>query len=193
VTPEVPGPGLGSASDAAVIALASRGDSAAFDELVRRRQSWLRNLLRRLCRDPALADDLAQQTLLQAWRRLASLKSPNAFGSWLRRLAVNVWLQHVRAGAGWSAVDLPVEEAVDEAAVHRVAPAKIGLQLDLDRALAALRPEVRLCVVLAYHEELSHAEISAHTGLPLGTVKSNIRRGAAELRSSLDAYEEPMP
>jgi RNA polymerase sigma-70 factor, ECF subfamily len=60
VNPEVPGLGLGSASDAAIIALASRGDSAAFDELVRRRQSWLRNLLRRLCRDPALADDLAQ-------------------------------------------------------------------------------------------------------------------------------------
>jgi DNA-directed RNA polymerase specialized sigma24 family protein len=124
---------------------------------------------------------------------LATLKAPNAFGSWLRRLAVNVWLQHVRAGAGWSAVELSAGDAADETAGERAAPAKIGLQLDLDRALAGLRPEVRLCVVLAYHEELSHAEISAYTGLPLGTVKSNIRRGAAELRSSLDAYEEPMP
>jgi DNA-directed RNA polymerase specialized sigma24 family protein len=49
--------------------------AGAFSELVRRRQSWLRNLLRRLCRDPVLADDLAQQVFLQAWRSLSTLRS----------------------------------------------------------------------------------------------------------------------
>jgi RNA polymerase sigma-70 factor, ECF subfamily len=79
-----------------VVALAMTGDDTAFGELVRRRQSPLRNLLRRLCRDPALADDLSQAAFLQAWRSLSSLKAPGAFGGWLRKLAINLWLQHLR-------------------------------------------------------------------------------------------------
>jgi RNA polymerase sigma-70 factor (ECF subfamily) len=62
-------------------------------------------------------------------------------------------------------------------------------QLDLDRALAQLPRDARLCVVLAYSEGMSHAEISAATGLPLGTVKSHVHRGAQRLRSLLDAYQ----
>ena len=62
-----------------------------------RRQSGLRNLLRRLSRDAVLADDLAQQTFFKAWRALPQLRSVGASGAWLRRLAVNTWLEHVRA------------------------------------------------------------------------------------------------
>ena len=169
------------AAESAVLALAMRGDTAAFSEIVRRRHSWLRNLLRRLCRDPSLADDLAQQTLLQAWRSLHTLRATGAFTAWLRRLALNAWLQHVRQGAPQAR---PVEETVTEFA----SDSRVGMQLDLDRALAQLREEVRLCVVLAYHENMSHDEISAATALPLGTVKSHIRRGAEQLRALLDAY-----
>src|SRR4029453_6729409 len=88
---------LSQAAEAAVVALAIGGDAAAFSELVERRQTWLRNLLRRLCRDHALADDLAQQVLLQAWRSLDKLRSVTAFGAWLRQLAINAWLNHLRA------------------------------------------------------------------------------------------------
>ena len=80
---------LGQVAEATVVALAMSGDAAAFSELVRRRQSALRNLLRRLSRDPALADDLAQQAFVKAWRSLPKLRSVGAFGAWLRRLAVN--------------------------------------------------------------------------------------------------------
>lgn len=160
------------------------GDRRAFTELVWRRQSWLRNLLRRLCRDPALADDLAQQVLLQAWRALPRLQSVAAFGAWLRRLAINAWLAQLRH-AGPIAVPLEGEEHLDAVAV----PGPSGAQLDLDRALAHLAPDERLCVVLAYSEGMSHGEISAATTLPLGTVKSHIRRGAERLRGLLHAYE----
>jgi RNA polymerase sigma-70 factor, ECF subfamily len=172
---------LGTAAESAVLALAMRGDTAAFSEIVRRRQSWLRNLLRRLCRDPTLADDLAQQTLLQAWRSLHTLRAAGAFTAWLRRLALNAWLQHLRQAAPQAR---PVEETVTELASDN----SVGMQLDLDRALAQLRDEVRLCVVLAYHENMSHDEISTATALPLGTVKSHIRRGAEQLRSLLEVY-----
>jgi RNA polymerase sigma-70 factor, ECF subfamily len=176
---------LGEAAEAVVVALAMGGDRGAFCELVWRRQSWLRNLLRRLCRDPALADDLAQQVFLKAWRSLPQLKAPGAFGGWLRRLAVNTWLAEARASSP-AGSQYEAEESAAAAAVLRPATAE---QLDLDRALAKLTHSERLCVVLAYTEGMSHAEISAATALPLGTVKSHVRRGAQRLRVLLRAYE----
>jgi RNA polymerase sigma factor (sigma-70 family) len=183
VTRALSGASLGQAAEAAVVALAMSGDVAAFSELVRRRQSWLRNLLRRLCPDPALADDLAQQVFLQAWRSLAGLRSVTALGAWLRRLALNAWLAHLRA-APPATITLGAEDLAS-AAVTLPGPEP----LDLDRALARLAPDERLCVVLAYSEGMSHAEISAATELPLGTVKSHVRRGAQRLRALLHAYQ----
>ena len=173
---------LGHAAEAVVVALAMSGDTQAFAELVRRRQSWLRNLLRRLSREPALADDLAQQVLLQAWRSLPRLQSVAAFGAWLRRLAVNAWLSHLRAARARAAPDAAAAET------ELVTPSNAE-RIDLDRALARLAPDERLCVVLAYSEGMSHGEISAMTRLPLGTVKSHVRRGAERLRTLLHAYQ----
>ena len=65
---------LSASAEASIVTLACAGDRQAFAELVRRRQSSLRGLLRRLCRDPALADDLAQETFLQAWRTIRVLE-----------------------------------------------------------------------------------------------------------------------
>jgi len=171
------------ADELSVVICAAAGDDNAYGELVRRRQSSIRQLFRRLCRDPALADDLAQQTFLQAWRTINALKSPAAFGGWLRRLAVNVWLQRVRAErhlTGTAELDeLPDDETVQPTLHER---------LDLDSALATLAPAVRLCITLAYAEHMSHREICEATGLALGTVKSHITRGAARLRQLLGAY-----
>lgn len=174
---------LRNAAEANVLGLAMLGDDAAFAELVRRRHSAIRQLLRRLSRDAALADDLAQQVFLQAWRTLRTLKAPGAFNAWLRKLAVNVWLQHVRVK---QFVTESIEAHVD---AERAEETGAGVQLDLDAALAALTPVVRLCIVLAYNEGMSHGEITDATGLPLGTVKSHINRGVARLRKLLQAYE----
>ena len=175
-------PGLGQVAEATVVALAMGGDVEAFTELVRRRQSALRNLLRRLSHDPALADDLTQVTFLKAWRALPRLRSVGAFGAWLRRLAVNSWLEHARSAPRTE----PLEDGDQPAATGSP-----GMEIDLDRALARLGGDERLCVVLAYHEGMSHGEISESTGLPLGTVKSHVRRGGERLRTLLVAYESP--
>ena len=174
---------LGSAEETALVALAMTGDDRAFTELVRRRQGAVRGLLRRLCGDPALADDLAQETFLLAWRKLGALRSPGAFGAWLKRIAVNLFLQHARR-AGRSHPDS------GEAESYPATPGrKVSMQMDLDRALARLRPEERLCVVLSYGDRMSHGEICAATGLPLGTVKTHISRGGAKLRRLLSDYK----
>jgi RNA polymerase sigma factor (sigma-70 family) len=182
---------LGEVSEVAVVALAMNGDDAAFGELVRRRQEAIRNLFRRMTRDPTLADDLAQQAFVAAWKSIRSLKSPSAFGAWLRKLAVNCWLQQARLKKHEVALD--DAGAVEAGAVGAGAfeggwVSTTAEQLDLDRALAALPPDARLCVVLAYSEGMSHAEISDSTAMPLGTVKSHITRGASRLREILHAY-----
>ncbi len=177
---------LGAAAETILAGLAITGDDSAYGELVRRRQSWIRELLRRLCRDPALADDLAQQAFLQAWRRVRTLQSPAAFGGWLRKIAVNTWLQHIRARGEHTVRPALEEPSERDAPSHEPTVAE---RIDLDRALSQLPPDVRICIVLAYGERMSHREIVAATGLPLGTVKSHIVRGAARLRDLLGAYE----
>lgn len=176
---------LRGADELTLVACAIAGDDSSYGELVRRRQGPIRQLFRRLCRDPSLADDLSQQTFLQAWRNIETLKSPGAFGGWLRRLAVNVWLQRVRAERPPSTSTQELDELSDE--IAQPAP-MLGEQLDLDSALATLPPDVRLCITLAYAERMSHREICEATHLPLGTVKSHITRGAARLRQLLGAY-----
>ena len=70
-----------------------------------------------------------------------------------------------------------------------------GLEgMDLGGALATLANAVRLCIVLSYHEGMTHPEIAEATKLPLGTVKSHINRGTQRLRQLLSAYrDEPKP
>ncbi|HMN46312.1 MAG TPA: RNA polymerase sigma factor [Povalibacter sp.] len=155
------------------------GDDGAFNELVQRRQKRVRDMLRRLCDNHSLADDLAQQTFVQAWRGIRALRDPGAFGGWLKRVAVNVWLAETRR------VLAPIDD--DEGAFLAVAdpapsPERRAGGIDLERALARLGPGERLCVVLAHGEGMTHAEIAEATGLPLGTVKSHVLRGSDKLK-----------
>lgn len=168
--------------EALVVGLARTGDSTAFAELVRRRQSWIRTLMRRCCGDVTLADDLAQQAFLKAWADIKTLRKADRFSSWLKQLAINTWRQHARGHdvlAGSDDVDdldLPLRESASHG-------------MDLQAALNTLSDTVRLCVVLSYHEGMSHAQISTATELPEGTVKSHIRRGSARLKAVLEAYQ----
>lgn len=173
---------LEEASEEVVVVSAMTGDDAAFGELVLRRQKQVRDLMRRLCGDHALADDLAQLAFVQAWRRLRDLRDPGAFGGWLKRVAVNVWLAEVRRA------QLPFEddqEGLAEIPDLAPSPERAAGRIDLERALAGLRPAERVCVVLAHGEGMTHAEIAETTGLALGTVKSHVLRGTAKLKQIL--------
>jgi RNA polymerase sigma-70 factor (ECF subfamily) len=162
---------LGSAlSESSLIALARSGDDEAFGQLVRLRQTSVRGLLRRCCGDSQLADDLAQETFVRAWKHLGRLESPATFGGWLRQIALNVWLDHARR-RNIAFGELPEGDDASGAAV-----ADSGTAIDLERALDALRPPERVCIVLCLREGMSHAEVARATGLPLGTVKSHVAR-----------------
>lgn len=169
--------------EAFLVSLARAGDRSAFEELVRRRQSQLRNLMRRFCNDATLADDLAQQVLMKVWLNIRQLKKPTAFNAWLRRLAVNVWLQYVRKND-------TLRGASELQGTENPSNESPGEGMDLDRALAKLEPKLRTCVVLSYSQGMSHREIAQATDLPLGTVKTHIRNGAEQLKEILSAYSQ---
>ena len=169
-------------AEALLVGLARKGDRGAFAELLRRRQAWIRNLLLRCCNNPALADDLAQQVFLQAWRTIHQLRHSGRFAAWLKRLAINTWLQHARKND-------PLERA-DDVEIQTSGSDSASIAIDLDRALATLKDHVRLCIVLSYHEGMTHEEIAEFTSMSLGTVKSHIRRGTQRLQSALAAYQD---
>lgn len=172
---------LAKSPETVLVGLSRNGDHEAFAELVNRRQTWIRNLMRRCSGDAVLADDLAQQVFLQAWRSIVQLHDAERFAAWLKRMAINTWLQHARKGDPLRNAD----EHQDFDAAHHETP---GIAMDLDRALGTLADDVRLCVVLSYYEQMTHNEIAGFTAVPLGTVKSHIRRGTKRLQEELSAY-----
>ena len=102
-------------SDASLVARAvADGDRHAFGELVRRHQSAIRTLLRRLCAgDLARADDLAQETFLRAYIALADLAQPERFGPWVARIARNLALDWLRASVSRASFDYVPAESID--------------------------------------------------------------------------------
>ena len=169
------------------LARARQGDRHAFARLVRAHQSRVRLQLRRLTHgDAALADDLAQETFVQAWLHLNDFRGDARLATWLHRIALTRFLQHARRP------QLPVEwNDADADDVHEPGHdprAAEGLGRDVERALEALSEIQRLVVVHCFHLDLSHAEAAQVLGLPLGTLKSHLDRAKTRLRELLGAW-----
>jgi len=171
---------------AAWLARARQGDRHAFARLVRVHQSRVRLQLRRLAQgDAALADDLAQETFVQAWLHLNEFRGEARLATWLHRIALTRFLQHVRRPQlprEWGETGAADEPGHDPRAAE-------GLVRDVERALQALSEIQRLAVVHCFHLDLSHAEAAQVLGLPLGTLKSHLDRAKARLRELLGAWK----
>lgn len=170
-------------ADSVVVAMAVGGSGAAFTELMRRRQHGVRRFMRQLCQNRDSADDLAQQVFLRAWRSMRALRSPESFNGWLKQIMVSVWMDETRRRRSVAPVTTQLTEDLEPAA-HP----SLGLEHDLEWALSVLDPRTRLCVLLAYSEGHSHGEIAELLGIPLGTAKSLVSRGAEKMRGLLGAY-----
>jgi RNA polymerase sigma-70 factor (ECF subfamily) len=173
-------------SDADLVArVVADDDRRAFAELVRRHQSSVRRLLRRLSAgDAALADDLAQETFLRAYRGLAGWRGTARLATWLYRIAWNLWASRARRAAD-------AEPALPEPA-RPTADAAIDRH-DLERALGALRAEERAALALAYGQDMTHEEAARVLDCPVGTLKTHILRGKERLRRLLSAEAEGAP
>lgn len=145
----------------------------------------VRAQLRRLTRgDHAWADDLAQETFLQAWRKLDQFRGCSRFSTWLFQIAYSAFLQSLRSQQSrlqrekvLAHKDFPP----DEVELHT-------LRLDLSEALMQLPDPQRVALLHCYHLDLSHEEAAQVLGLPIGTVKSLVARGKRRLKELLSAW-----
>ena len=156
-------------------------DQHAFGELVRRHQSPVRGLLRQLTRaDVELADDLAQETFIRAYKNIRNFRGEAKFSTWLYRIAYNVFRDQARKRKEL----VGIGEAQWQSAADPQA-ADPGLRQDLMSALNSLPLHERSAIVLCCQNGLSHDEAARVLEIPLGTVKTNVLRGREKLKKIL--------
>lgn len=166
--------------DADLVAAARQGSEAAFTALVARHQQGLRSFLRRLCRDHALAEDLAQDAFVAAWSGLSKLREPAHFKTWLFALAWRRAASQFRSASRRKVRE--TEWAGQGGDIPGLAPED---RMALERALSDLPPDQRAAVALCLAGGWSHTEAADVLGLPVGTVKSHVTRGRARLAEAL--------
>lgn len=163
-----------------------------WEEIVNEHSARVYRLAYRLTGNVHDAEDLTHDVFVRVFRSLHSYR-PGTFEGWLHRITTNVFLDRMRrkqrirfdALADDAAARLPARETGPE---QRVTDALFDD--DVQRALDALAPDFRAAVVLCDIEGLSYDEIAATLGVKLGTVRSRIHRGRAQLRESL-AHRDP--
>ncbi len=161
-----------------------RSDKQAFATLVRLHQGKLRAFLLRLTRRHDLADDLAQETFIQAYRKLPEFAGhAGQFKSWLFSIAYREFLQQRRRDDRYQEVitDLGDELRIEPGRFEQLS----AEQLDLEQALSKLGQAERAAISLCHSYGFSHAEAAVILELPVGTVKSQILRGKQKLRDLL--------
>src|SRR5437667_8301509 len=185
---------LTSATDQEVIRWAREGHERAYRELVRRYERPIFSLIYRMVRDRELAEDLAQETFVKALNAIDSYRPEFKFSSWIFKIANNATIDHLRKR---QLDTLSIEGSPDATTAMRaeattlqiVSPGESPLQevesrelgSTIEKAIGALRPEYKACILLRHLEDRSYEEIAQILELPLGTVKTYIHRARTEL------------
>ena len=168
------------------------GDPLAFEQLIHLYEQRVFALTRRMCKNPADAEEAAQETFLAAWQGLKFFRGESSFSTWLYRLASNACVDLLRkegrhqAAAGPSLNDEEVLlEIQDEAPSPHALAEQAELKEQIEAGLASLPEEYREVLILREIHQQSYDEIAEILSLDLGTVKSRINRGRKRLRKFL--------
>jgi len=174
------------ASDLSLVRRVQRGDKGAFDALVLKYQHKLVKLVMRYVRNPAEAEDIAQEAFIKAYRALPQFRGDSAFYTWLYRIAINTAKNAVvsrdRSPIEYDLDRSNTDESYDMQGRMKDAETPEGLVLTdeirsiVNAAIDALPEDLRTAIVLRELEGLSYEEIAAAMDCPVGTVRSRIFR-----------------
>ena len=173
---------------------ARAGSEDAFREIVSRYERPLYAFVLRMVREPATAEDLAQEVLIKIYRALGSYDPSRKFSSWLFKIAHNATIDSLRrrdpVAESLEGDDAdgerPARQFADERAISpEKSRERSELGRALDRALGQLRPEYREVMLLRFREGLPYEEIAEITGMPLGTVKTFLHRARGQMEALL--------
>jgi RNA polymerase sigma factor (sigma-70 family) len=160
----------------------------SWDEIVNQHSTRVFRLAYRLTGNKHDAEDLTQDVFVRVFRSLSSY-TPGTFEGWLHRITTNLFLDGARRRQRIR-FDALSDEAAERLRSRDLSPAQIVdealLDADVQAALDSLAPEYRAAVVLCDIEGLTYEEIAASLGVKLGTVRSRIHRGRAQLRTALE-------
>jgi len=174
------------ASDLSLVRRVQRGDKGAFDALVLKYQHKLVKLVMRYVRNPAEAEDIAQEAFIKAYRALPQFRGDSAFYTWLYRIAINT-AKNAVVSRDRSPVEYELDrhsndESYDMQGRMKDSETPEGLVLTdeirstVNAAIDALPEDLRTAIVLRELEGLSYEEIAAAMDCPVGTVRSRIFR-----------------
>lgn len=170
-----------------LVKLAGQGDQAAFTELVRNHQHEVYTLAVRMVADRELANDVAQEAFVRAWRAIGQFRGDAKFSTWMHRITVNTAFTH-RDRRRRTAAD-PLDAAFREPESESLSPERGGesaaMREPLAAALGELPESLRSVVVLKDVYEWSHAEIAEHLGITVTAAKVRLHRARKSLRVSL--------
>ena len=164
------------------VRLAAQGDEAAFTRLVAEHRVAMARVAYVICGDPEATRDAVQTAWSIAWRRLHTLRDPEQVRPWLIAIAANEARQVVRGQRRRPVID--ISHALDRDAGGDPADA-IGL-VDLQRALAHVKPDDRRLLALRFVAGLDSTEIARHTGISASGVRSRLARLVERLRTDID-------
>jgi RNA polymerase sigma-70 factor (ECF subfamily) len=172
--------------------LAQSGDARAFERLIAAHVEKIRRFARAFARSDADADDLAQEALIKVYRSIRSYRLEAAFSTWLYAVVRNAYLDAQKSRAGRARASerpLPPGEREGQPDEAPLAPdellARAQERQRLWEAIGRVSEEFRTALVLFDVEGLSYEEIAAIERIPLGTVKSRLKRGRDQLRRQL--------
>jgi RNA polymerase sigma-70 factor (ECF subfamily) len=175
-------------SDEQILARFLEGEEEAFEELVRRHESGLRNVAFGFVRDRALAEDVVQDAFIRAYQKASTIRSSGSIRGWLYRVAINRAQDELRRIKRKR--EVAMEETLDptdsrpDVSGESVAISR-ELQKHLNQALGDMRNDYRTPLVLREVQGMTYTEIAELLGWPLGTVQTRIHRGRVELRANL--------
>ncbi len=162
------------------------GDVDAFEGIVRRWQHRLVSLAWRFCRDRAMAEDMAQEVFLKAYRSLPSFRGDSAFSTWLISIALNTCRSRVRAD-GHETVNLdPARTVANDAGGAQQEVEDRQRDDAVRRAVLTLPEHYRDAILMFYFEEKDLAEAARVLGVAEGTLKARLHRGRELLRRKVE-------
>jgi RNA polymerase sigma-70 factor (ECF subfamily) len=177
-----------------LIRRAQHGDAEAFEQLYTTHKRRIFNLCLRMVDDWSRAEELTQDTFLQAYRKLDTFRGESAFSTWLHRIAVNVVLMHIRQNRARlhevPAVATPNEEDESWSSYYQAATPDGRLEravdrVTIERAVSKLPDGYRLVFVLHDVEGYEHHEIAELLGCSIGNTKSQLHKARVKIRRYL--------
>lgn len=170
-------------NDLALVARTKTGDTEAFSELVRRHERVVYNLAYRFMRDPAMAEDMAQEAFVKAYRLLNGFRGDCSFSTWLYRVTCSVCLTELNRRKRRAEVELTLDTVADAAKD----PEETSDLPELIRRCVTKLPERYAAIMTLYYlQEVPYEEIAETMNIPMGTLKTWMHRARLQLRKIVE-------